>query len=161
MPTKYYSKEIPEMPIYVHGTPLKFEVLETSDAALIVELDKAIQFGRGGVFAITKEQFDDLAQKKTSESRSESGYKQNQHRPELSAPHLNLGAVVDGASPDVRFGGVLARAQEREHTPHNRFGLPGGAPGPAPARPMPDPIELPNSADMKPPTAKMSEVNGA
>ena len=117
------------MPIYVHGTPLKFEVLETSDAALIVELDKAIQFGRGGVFAITKEQFDDLAQK-TSESRSESGYKQNQHRPELSAPHLNLGAVVDGASPDVRFGGVLARAQEREHTPHNRFGLPGGRRGP-------------------------------
>lgn len=159
--TKYYRKEIPEMPVYVHGTPLKFEVLETSDAALIVELDKCIQFGRGGVAAITKEQFDDLAQKKTSETRSESGYKQSQHRPELSAPHLSPSHVVDGVGSDIRFGNTLARPQGREHNPHNRFGLPQGTAGPAPLKQMPDPIELPSAADFKPPTAKMSEVNGA
>jgi hypothetical protein len=161
MATKWYQKEIPEMPVYVHGTPIKFEVLETADPVLIEELDKCIKFGRGGVAPITKEQFDELAQKKTNETRSESGFKQSQHRHELSAPNLNLSHAVDGASPDVRFGGIMAKAQERDHTPHNRFGLRGGAPGPAPARPMPDPIELPTPADMAPPTAKLSEVNGA
>lgn len=159
MPTNYYTKEIPEMAVYVHGTPLKFELLETSDAALIVELDRCIQFGRGGIKAITKEQFDEEAKKKPPVTVSESGYKQKQQRLELSSPHLSHDPAAGGA--DIRIGNVFARPQEREHAPHNRHGLPAGAPGPAPIKRMPDPIELPSTDDFRPPTAKMSQVNGA
>jgi hypothetical protein len=156
MATKYYRKEIPEMPFYVHGTPLKFEVLETSDAALIAELDKAIHFGRGGIIAINKEEFEEESKKKPSGTISESAYKQKQHRHELSALHQDPRFAAGDVADAFRFG--VARPQEREHNPHTRPGLPGGAIGPAGSRPMPDPIELPTTVDLKPPTAKLSEV---
>lgn len=156
--TKYYRKDIPQMPVYIHGTPLKFEILETSDASLITELDRCIQFGRGGVIAITKEEFEEEAKKKPSATTSESVYKQNKQRLELSSPLLNQNLVADGA---INIGSAFAKPQDlgRVHAPHERFGLPGGAVGPAPSRPMPDPIEVPKPADLKPPTAKLSELN--
>jgi hypothetical protein len=156
MPTKYYRKDIPEMPVYIFGKPLKFEILETSDASLIEELDKCIQFGRGGVIGISAQEFEQEAQKKTSGISSESVYKQKRQRQELSSPLLAQEAAA-GAG-DIRISSAFAQPQEREHTPHNRPGLPGGAIGPAPGKPMPDPIDLPKVADMKPPTAKLSEV---
>lgn len=161
MPTKYYRKDIPEMPVYIHGTPLKFEILETADAALIEELDRCIQFGRGGVSGITKEQFDEEAKKKPTATLSESGYKQRQQRVELSSQLQSQSLVAEAAG--INLGGQFARPQDigRAQTPNEKFGLPGGAVGPAGGRPMPDPIEVPKPADMKPPTAKLSVVNGA
>lgn len=159
MPTKYYKKDIPQMPVYVRGTPLKFEIMETSDAVLIEELDKCIQFGRGGVESITREQFEEEAKKKPSGTISESGYKQRQHRVELSSPLLNQNLAADAG---INIGGQFAKPQDvgRAHTPHQQFGMPNGV-GPAqpPKHPMPDPIELPKPGDMKPKTAKLSEVN--
>jgi hypothetical protein len=157
--TKFYRKDIPQMPVYVHGVPLKFELLETADAALIEELDKCITFGRGGVMSITKEEFEDEAKKKPTGTLSESGYKQRQQRVELSSPLLNQNLVAEGG---INIGGQFARPQDigRAHEPREKFGLPNGAVGPGGGRPMPDPIEVPRTADMKPPTAKLSELNG-
>ena len=157
--TKFYRKDIPQMPVYVHGVPLKFELLETADAALIEELDKCISFGRGGVMSITKEEFEDEAKKKPTGTLSESGYKQRQQRVELSSPLLNQNLVAEGG---INIGGQFARPQDigRAHEPREKFGLPNGAVGPAGGRPMPDPIEVPRTTDMKPPTAKLSELNG-
>jgi len=157
--TKFYRKDIPQMPVYVHGVPLKFELLETADAALIEELDKCISFGRGGVMSITKEEFEDEAKKKPTGTLSESGYKQRQQRVELSSPLLNQNLVAEGG---INIGGQFARPQDigRAHEPREKFGLPNGAVGPGGGRPMPDPIEVPRTTDMKPPTAKLSELNG-
>ncbi len=159
MPTKFYRKDIPEMPVYIFGKPLKFEILETADPALIEELDKCIQFGRGGVIAMTAEQFEEEAKKKPSGTSSESVYKQKRQRLELSSPLSMHDLAAEGAN-DVRISSAFAQPQEREATPHTRFGLPSGT-GPAPgsgSKPMPDPIEVPKAEEMKPPTAKLSEV---
>lgn len=159
MATKYYRKDIPEMPVYINGTPLKFEVLETADGSLIQELDKCIAFGRGGVISIGKEEFDEAVKKKENETISESGYKQKLRRPELSAPMRNQNHA---AGADVRVSGAFAGPQfERDHKPRNAGGLPGGAAGPNAGRPAPDPIEVPSAADLKPPTAKLSQIAAA
>lgn len=155
--SRYYRKEIPESPIYIFGKPLKFEILETADASLIAELDKCIAHGRGGVIAISQDEYE--AEKKTCqrEMRSDSVYKQNRQRLELSSPLFGQHLAVDAAN-EIRISGAFARPQEREHTPNNQFGLPAGAVGPGNSKAMPDPIELPKAEDMKPPTAKLSEV---
>jgi len=146
------------MPVYIHGTPLKFEILETADAALIEELDRCIAFGRGGVISITREEYDEEAKKKPQGTFSESGYKQKLTRLELSSQLLNQNPAAEGG---INIGGQFARPQDigRAQTPNEKFGLPNGAVGPAGGRPMPDPIEVPKPADMKPPTAKLSELN--
>jgi len=158
MTTKFYRKDIPQMPVYVRGTPLKFEILETQDPILIEELDRCIAFNRGGVMSISQQEFEEEAKKKPSGTISESGYKQRQQRVELSSPLLSQNLVADAG---INIGGQFARPQDvgRAHTPHESFGLPNGAAGPAGGRPMPDPIDVPKPADMKPPTAKLSEVN--
>lgn len=158
MPSKFYRKDIPQMPVYIHGTPLKFEILETADAALIEELDRCIAFGRGGVISITKEEYEEEAKKKPQGTFSESGYKQKLTRLELSSQLLNQNPVAEAG---INIGGQFARPQDigRAHEPNEKFGLPNGTVGPAGGRPMPDPIEVPRTADMKPPTAKLSEVN--
>lgn len=163
--TRYYRKEIPEMPVYVNGTPLKFEVLETADPVLIQELDRCIQFGRGGIISITAEDFTEESKKKPTEISSESGYKQQRQRQELSSQLTAQSLAVDGDSR-IRVGQTFASPQMsqfgsmegRAHTPHNRIGLPTGPAGPTGKVPMPDPIELPTGADFKPPTAKLADV---
>ncbi len=82
---KYYAKDIPEMPVYINGTPLRFEVLSTSDPGLIGELDKCIRNQRGGIVSITKEQYEEAEKKNTNGISSESVFKQQRQRPELSA----------------------------------------------------------------------------
>ena len=131
---KYYSKDIPEMPVYINGTPLRFEVLETADANLIAELDKCINNHRGGLSSITKEQYDEAIKKNTTGISSESIFKQQRQRQELSAVQFHERAVAEGA---VRTGGMFARPQEREHKPHTQTGLPvppARSPRPIPSR---------------------------
>lgn len=157
---KYYAKDIPEMPVYINGTPLRFEVLATSDPMLITELDKCIRGQRGGVSAITQEEYEAAEKKKPTAISSESAFRQNRQRQELSA--LQVQEVAAGAGV-ARVGGMFARPQEREHAPHNQNGLPGGATGPAGNKPTPDPIEIPDRGKIvasKPPTAKLGAANG-
>ena len=158
--TKHYRKEIPQMPVYIHGTPLKFEIMETSDSMIIDELDKCIAFGRGGISSISKEEFEEESKKKQIGTISESGYKQKLSRVELSSQQLSPSPVVDGAGISIG-GGQFARPQEvgRAHSPREQFGLGTGAGPAANGHRMPDPIEIPKTADMKPPTAKLSELN--
>lgn len=159
--TKFYRKEIPEMPVYINGAPLRFEVLATQDAGLIRELDNAIAGQRGGVVAITEDEFNEAQKKKPSGISSESVFKQNRQRQELSAPHLgNL------AAGEARVGGMFAQRQDvgRPHTPHNQTGLRSSASGPAGNKASPDPIQVPDKARLvspKPPTAKLGALSGA
>lgn len=156
---KFYRKEIPELPVYVHGAPLRFEVLATEDSSMIVELDLCITKGRGGIISITEEQYTEEVKKKGSAILSGYDWKHRQQRQELSALHL-LPNAADAVS--AQGGSIFANPQlgGREHKPHNRPGLPTGT-GPSGGRAMPDPIEVPSVKDLtptKPPTAKMSEV---
>lgn len=155
-------KEIPELPVYVRGTPIKFDILETSDQVLIEELDKCIARGIGGVMSITAEVFAEELKKKELGSSLLSNSQPLHKRQELSALH-SLKAPVAGEEKRFDFGGTFAKQQGREHTPNNNHGLPtsfNGPSNPAP-RQMPDPIELPTAGDLKiqkPTTAKLSEV---
>lgn len=160
--TKYYMKEIPELPVYVHGTPIKFDILETSDQVLIEELDKCIARGVGGVMSITAEVFAEELKKKELGNSSLFSSQPLHKRQELSALH-SLKAPVAGDEKRFDFGGTFAKHQEREHTPHNMAGLPSSFNGPSNPGPktMPDPIELPALSEFKttkPTTAKLSEV---
>lgn len=159
---KFYSKEIPDSPVYVAGHPLTFDILETQDAALIVELDKCVNKGVGGVLSLSEEQFNEELKKKETGKLSANSLRPRQSRTELSAIQLaGLHVAVDGVRPSQ-----FARPQQPDHRPHTRHGLPfggglnGKAPPPANA---PDPIEVPTAQSFpevfqKPPTAKMSEV---
>lgn len=158
---RYYSKEIPESAVFINGTAMRFDILETADQTLVTELDKCIERGIGGVISMTKEEYDEEVKKKVSGLSSPSSLRQQHQRQELSANQLAglraAGAVgnnINGqfAAPQVPMG--------RNHTPHSQFGLPNGRA----QTPMPDPIQVPSVEDFaaafaKPPTAKMSEVN--
>lgn len=151
MPTKWYRKELPTQPIWINGSPVKFDVLQTSDPVMIANLDAAIANQRGGIIAITKEEFDVEDKKKASGKPSDNGSPRN-HRQELSAPNRNLAAV---AASDI------ARAQSVP--PNIRAAMaPGGQPGsPVNGRPMPDPIMVPSANQFqgllsKPTTAKIT-----
>lgn len=155
---KFYSKEIPESPVYVAGHPLVFDYLETEDAALIAELDKCVARGIGGVMSVTQEQFEVEVKKKNNESPLNGHSKQRQQRPELSALQLAGLRAVEGGGKVSQF----ARPQQPTANPHNRHGLPisGNAPGPMPS--MPDPIEVPTPESFgpitKPPTVKAKDL---
>lgn len=158
MATRYYSKEMPEQAVYVNGVPLRFEILETSDPTLIAELDNCIAKSRGGVIAISAETYAAESKKKENGSLSESDLRHKRQRQELSALQLNPHhAAVEG----FQANGMFAKAQEREHKPHNQFGLPKAGVGPSGGGAMPDPIEIPAAKDFVPPkpaTAKFSAV---
>ncbi len=65
MPTRYFTKELPEMPLRLsNGVPLKFDLLATDDMNLLAELDSAIMRGVGGVAEVPKEEYDVLLKKK-------------------------------------------------------------------------------------------------
>lgn len=68
-PPKFYKKELFSNRLALpNGRAVKFEqvgdtdtgVLGTTDAGLIIELDKAASDGRGGVIVITQQQYDEL-----------------------------------------------------------------------------------------------------
>lgn len=65
---KYFKKRIPKTPIFgTDGTPIKFDlvdanlgVLATDNPQIIADLEKAIAGERGGIIAITVEEYNDL-----------------------------------------------------------------------------------------------------
>ncbi len=161
MPRKYYTKEIPDSGLLILGNSLRFDLLETEDAALIAELDKCIARGVGGIISLTEDQYNEELKKKSAGILSNGGLRKQPQRQELSALHLprHLAAGAGGTNPDGQF----AKPQTpvgRTATPHLRSGLPNGQ---GPSAQMPDPIEVPSAAEFsgmlaKPPTAKMSSV---
>lgn len=156
MPNKFYKKELPDTAVYVAGTPIRFDILETSDPLLISELNKCVAKGVGGVIEITEEQFQEEAKKKASSMTSGSNSNQPRGRQELSALHARRVAEAVGKGSSFRENGTFASPQhDRQKTL------------PVSGRPMPDPIEIPSphafdSVFLKPPpTAKASEIKAA
>ena len=153
------------MPVYISGTPVRFEVLPTSDPATIAALDRCIANHQGGVSSITKEQYEEAIKKKPTEISSSSVYKQQRQRQELSATQVQGLAVAEAGG--VRAGGMFARPQDmgREHRPNNEIGLPAGAHGPAGSgHRIPDPVEVPDRSKIaadRPATAKFGSMSSA
>lgn len=122
MEPRYYSKELPESPIYLSsGQPMKFDVMTTSDAWLISELDAAIQNGVGGIISITKAQYDDAIKKK---SLGQSPVNSPHSRQEISALHHQP---------------IPPRAFQRA----DRVAVAGSNPQ---TPPLPDPLQVPDPA---------------
>lgn len=68
MEPQWYGKELPTNKLYLsNGHPITFDIMETSDAWLIQELDSAIRNQVGGVIRLTKEQYDEAVKKKSAE----------------------------------------------------------------------------------------------
>lgn len=144
MPTRYFMKELPTMPLFVMGYPLRFDFLETEDGALIAELDNAIRNRVGGVSSITKEQYDSESQKKTHETLSANNSNPAQWRKELVAPHFqeqNVAARGSFAKPQQP---PAVSPQVLNPQPHE----------------MPDALSVPSPESLKiprPPTAKLNK----
>lgn len=138
---RYFSKELPDAPILVRGHPLKFDVLETSDSALISELENCIRRHQGGIVEITAEKYAEELKKKELEKQSGFNSKPRHQRQELSA--LQFGNP--GAAAASRFARpqVPALNPERAEVSH----------------PMPDPIEVPTASSFAlPPTARVKDL---
>jgi hypothetical protein len=58
MSTSYYSKELPDQPLYINGTPYRFETLATDDPVLSKHLDNAAAKHVGGIVKISKAEYD-------------------------------------------------------------------------------------------------------
>jgi hypothetical protein len=148
---RYFKKEIPDQAIYVFGQPFRFDFLATEDPAMIIELDKCIAKQRGGVIAISKEEYEVEAQKKTNEQLLRNA--SQPHRQELKSSNLNLHPERRAAEAVVNPGGsrkgMFARQQmDRQGVAAHRQ-----------QEPMPDPIQIPSTAQFTtPPTAKLSEM---
>lgn len=74
MSTSYYSKELPDQPLYINGAPYRFEFLATDDPALIKHLDNAAAKHVGGIIKIDKAAYDqaqDLKKKGSQPSFSQ------------------------------------------------------------------------------------------
>lgn len=140
---KYYQKALPENPLYVHGHPLRFDILETEDAKLIGILENCIARQMGGIKALSKEQYDEELKKKESGQNSNNNSNKRQWRQELQALRHPQG-----------FAAVEGRVKE--------FLAPPPAP-PSNPRPMPEPITIPAPESFKefkrpPPLAKEANV---
>lgn len=79
--TKYYKKGSPKQAVYVRGTPIKFDVVnielgifQTNDEGIQSEFAALFARGVGGVFEITVDEYNALAQKKTP-TNSQNGYR--------------------------------------------------------------------------------------
>lgn len=127
----YYGKELSDQPIWLtNGTPFKFEFLETSDAWLIQELNAAVQNGVGGVYKITKEQYDEGIKKKSATKSQGTSVR---YRQELQSPNLfNQQARVSPVGRAV-VGGVKAS-------------IPIGQ------TELPDPLQVPDPSQFKMPS---------
>lgn len=128
METQYYGKELENSAIYLSsGAPMKFQWLETSDAWLIQELNAAIQNGIGGVYKITKEQYDEGIKKK---NEAKSHGTSVQYRQELQSHNMfNQQARVSPVGRAV-VGGVKSMAQVE----------------------LPDPLQVPDPSQFKMPS---------
>lgn len=131
METQYYGKELEDSAIYLSsGAPMKFQWLETSDAWLIQELNAAIQNGVGGVYKITKEQYDEGIKKKSATKSQGTSVR---YRQELQSPNLfNQQARVSPVGRAV-VGGVKASI-------------------PMAQTELPDPLQVPDPSQFKMPS---------
>lgn len=144
---KFYLKELPDAPVYIFGSPFRFDFLATEDSTLITELDKCARNGIGGVISITQEQYDEEVKKKQAEIHSENSLRPPPHRTELQAFHkVDQRRVAEVVANPRSRGGMFARPQTGNVPRQNQ-------------EPMPDPIQipLPNSF-VVPPTAKLSDL---
>jgi hypothetical protein len=142
---RYFSKELPEAAIYIFGHPMTFDVMETSDPALIAEFQSAISRNSGGISEITAEKFAEEVKKKESEKLSGGSLRPSFKRTELSA---------------LQFGNPGAAVASRFSKPQQSEWSKGPGTAPEQARQMPDPVDIPTSASFivpPPPTARMKE----
>lgn len=151
---RFFKKEIPEQALLVHGYPLRFDFLATEDAGLIAELDKCIAKQRGGVIAISEEEYTAEISKKNSETQLRNNSRPPHQRHELKSlqlpPDRRVAEVVVNPGGGRR-NGMLARPQVgRDGTVLNGRHDQGA---------MPDPIQIPTPAQFAPPpTAKLSSI---
>lgn len=127
----YYGKELENSAIYLSsGAPMKFQWLETSDAWLIQELNAAIQSGIGGVYKITKDQYDEGIKKKNAAKSQGTSV---QYRQELQSPNLfNRQAKVSPVGRAV-VGGVRSSPPMAQSE-------------------LPDPLQVPDPSQFKMPS---------
>lgn len=140
MPKKFYSKELPDQPVYVNGFPLRFDIVETEDPTLIRELDNCVRNGMGGVVAITQEQYAEEVKKKELGILSNGSSNKPPWRTELSANQRLNAAVV---------GGSFAKPQQPPQVAIERQ-----------PQQMPDKLSVPDASEfvIKPPaTAKLNK----
>lgn len=143
MSNRYYSKELPDAPVYVAGNPLTFDFLETGNPVLIAELDNCVRRGVGGVSEISSETYAEEIKKKERERLSGNNSKPQYKRTELS---------FIGSPGAAAHGSSFTRRQQPEanHAPSVN------------GQPMPDPIEVPGAASFTlPPTAKMKDLKAS
>ncbi len=145
MTPKCYRKELPDQPVWINGSPIKFNVIRTKDPVMIKNLDACIAGQRGGIIAINEAEYEEEAKKKLSGNSSDNGSPRMRQQG-LSAANRNLAAVA-GA----------------ESAPQPKMAMPQLGPGHSPVngRPMPDPIMVPSpnqfsSLLKQPPTAKIT-----
>lgn len=110
--TRFYTKELPESPIYIQGRPFRFDFMATEDGWLISEFSNAIAQGIGGIVEITKEQYDESIKKK-SESPSQPSFQRRSeiipspfnHAP-AARPAVVVGSNIPGQRPLPSMGGA-------------------------------------------------------
>jgi hypothetical protein len=146
---KWYSKELPDAPVYVNGFPLRFDFLATEDPTLIAELDKCAHRGMGGVVSITQEEYEVEVKKKDSSIQSSNSLNPPPHRTELQAFHrVDAKRVAEAVANPASRRGMFARPQTGDRPVHQNQ-----------QESMPDPIQIPSpNAFVVPPTAKLSDL---
>lgn len=124
----WFAKELPDQKFYLSsGAPMAFDYLHTQDAWLIQELNAAIQNGIGGVYKITKEQYDEGIKKKNGAKSQGTSV---QYRQELQSHNMfNQQARVSPVGRAV-VGGVKSMAQVE----------------------LPDPLQVPDPSQFKMPS---------
>ena len=134
--TRYYSKDLPESPVYIMGHPMKFDILATQDTLLITELDKCVKKGVGGVATMSEADYNEAVKKKELSGNSPSS-SNGQRRQVLSALHLQQNVQpVAGRQIKVLPGASQVTGR------------------------MPEPIEVPSPQSFGlPPLAKTTDVN--
>lgn len=74
----FYSKELPDQPLYLNGKAYRFDLMETEDQSLIRLLDSACARRIGGVTKLTEQQYLDKKKQKQSSLSSPKQYKREE-----------------------------------------------------------------------------------
>lgn len=146
---KWFLKELPDAPLYIFGSPFRFDFLATEDPALIAELDKCVRKSIGGVVSITQEEYEIESKKKEIEIRSSNSLNPPPHRTELQAFHrVDAKRVAEVVANPASRRGMFARPQTGDRPVHQNN-----------REAMPDPIQIPSpNSFVVPPTAKLSDL---
>lgn len=135
MEPQFFCKELPQNKLYLsNGHPITFDIMETSDAWLIQELDAAIKNHVGGVIKLTKAQYDEAVKKK-SEGKSQ----------------LNSASYRQEIIPTHQF---TSQHQQRVFPQGGRVAVAAGS---QPHGQLPDPLTVPDPSTFTMP--KVAKVN--